>query len=156
MPRPEVIVYSDGACKPNPGPGGWAAILRSDSQERVLTGAAAHTTNNRMELQAAIAALSALNRPSRVQLHTDSIYLQRGITEWLPGWRARGWRKSDRKPVENIDLWKRLYQLTQEHQVDWRWVRAHSGDALNERVDELAYQAMERQVSGSQPRSMNP
>jgi ribonuclease HI len=145
--KPVAVIYTDGACKPNPGPGGWAAILRSQGHERVLSGGQANTTNNRMELQAAISALQALREPSQVELHTDSSYLQRGITEWLPNWVARGWRKSDRKPVRNADLWRKLHQLTQQHDVRWHWVQSHSGDPLNERVDSLAYQAIGRSRS---------
>ncbi len=142
MPRPEVIIYTDGACKPNPGPGGWAAILRYREHEKILSGGDPDTTNNRMELQAAISAFEALGGSCRVELHTDSSYLKLGITEWLPSWIARGWRKSDRKPVRNADLWQRLHELTQQHQVRWHWVQSHSGDPLNERVDSLAYQAI--------------
>lgn len=142
MPKPQVEIYTDGACMPNPGPGGWAAILRSGRREQVLSGGEADTTNNRMELQAAIAALEALKQASRVELHTDSTYLQLGITEWLPDWVARGWRKRDGKPVLNVDLWERLYTLVQRHEVQWHWVRGHRGDPDNERVDRLAYQAI--------------
>lgn len=142
MPKPPVIIYTDGACKPNPGPGGWAAILHFRGHEKVLTGAEPETTNNRMELQAAISALEVLREPSQVELHTDSSYLQQGITEWLPNWVARGWRKSDHKPVLNADLWRRLHKLTQQHDVRWHWVHSHSGDPLNERVDGLAYRAI--------------
>jgi len=154
MPRPceasriggrgKIVVYTDGACKPNPGPGGWAVVLRYRNTERQLTGGEHQTTNNRMELTAAIAALEALDQPSRVELHTDSRYLQRGITEWLSGWIARGWRKADRKPVLNADLWKQLHTLIQKHDVQWHWVRAHAGDPMNERVDALAFGAIPR------------
>jgi ribonuclease HI len=142
VPKPPVTIHTDGACKPNPGPGGWAAILRFRGHEKVLTGTEPETTNNRMELQAAISALEALLEPSLVELHTDSTYLQQGMTEWLPNWIARGWRKSDCTPVLNADLWRRLHELTQRHQVHWHWVQSHSGDPLNERVDALAYQAI--------------
>jgi len=144
MPRPEVTIYTDGACRPNPGPGGWAAILQWKGREQVLTGGHAGTTNNRMELQAAIAGLHALRQPSLVDLYTDSTYLQRGITEWLASWLARGWRKADRKPVQNADLWRQLHELIGEHEVHWHWVQAHSGNMQNERVDSLAYAAIER------------
>jgi ribonuclease HI len=144
MSRPEVAIYTDGACRPNPGPGGWAAILQWEGRERVLTGGHADTTNNRMELQAAIAGLHALKQPSFVDLYTDSTYLQRGITEWLASWVARGWRKADRKPVQNADLWRQLHELVGEHEVQWHWVHAHSGNTQNERVDSLAYAAIER------------
>jgi metal-dependent HD superfamily phosphatase/phosphodiesterase/ribonuclease HI len=149
MPRPKVTIYTDGACKPNPGPGGWAAVLRYPGREKVLTGGEPDTTSNRMELQAAISALEALREPSQVALHTDSRYMQQGITEWLPNWVARGWRKSDGKPVLNLDLWQRLYALIQQHDVRWHWVRGHSGDRQNERVDRLARQAIQR--AGSPP-----
>ena len=142
MSRPQVTIYTDGACKPNPGPGGWAAILRYRRHEKVLTGREPQTTNNRMELQAAISALEALREPCQVELYTDSKYMQQGITDWLPNWIARGWRKSDRKPVRNVDLWKRLYALIQQHDVHWHWVPGHSGDPQNERVDRLARQAI--------------
>lgn len=145
MARPKVVIYTDGACRPNPGPGGWAAVLRSGRAERVLTDSHPETTNNRMELSAAIAALEALDRPSRVELHTDSLYLQQGITQWLANWVARGWRKADLTPVLNLDLWKRLYDLIQEHEVEWHWVRGHSGDPQNERVDALALDAISHQ-----------
>jgi len=142
MDRPEVTIYTDGACKPNPGRGGWAAILRFGQEEKVLTGRESKTTNNRMELQAAISALRALPRPSRVELYTDSTYIKQGITAWLPDWIGRGWRKADGQPVLNADLWKRLSVLAQKHNVRWHWVHSHTGDPLNERVDQLAYQAM--------------
>jgi ribonuclease HI len=147
MPKTKVIIYTDGACEPNPGPGGWAAILRYGGHEKVLSGGERRTTNNRMELQAAISALEALREPCQVELHTDSRYVQMGITEWLTNWIARGWRKRDRKPVLNRDLWQRLHALIQQHDVQWHWVRSHSGDRQNERVDGLAYQAIPR--SGS-------
>ncbi len=152
MRGPTVVIYTDGACKPNPGQGGWAAVLRHDSEEQVLTGSELHTTNNRMELTAAIAALEALGRPSRVELHTDSRYLQQGITKWLPNWLARGWRGAGRKPILNADLWTRLYSLIQKHDVHWHWVRAHGEDPENVRVDALAYQAIPT-PGNSPPRS---
>ena len=142
MPKPVVTVYTDGACEPNPGPGGWAAVLYHGSHKRVLTGREPTTTSNRMELQAAISALEALREPCLVQMHTDSQYLQRGITEWLPRWVSRGWRKSDKRPVLNVELWKKLHQLTLRHEVQWHWVRGHSGDANNELANRLASQAM--------------
>jgi ribonuclease HI len=142
MAKPLVTIYTDGACEPNPGPGGWAAILRYGGHEKVLTGRAQDTTNNRMELQAAIAALQSLGGPTRVELYTDSEYLKKGITDWLPAWIARGWRRSDRRPVLNAELWKELQALTSKHQVQWRWVRGHSGDPHNERADRLANQAI--------------
>ena len=133
-----VEIWTDGGCKPNPGPGGWAAILRYGETERELSGADPATTNNRMELMAAIAALEALKRPTRVRVYTDSQYLRLGITEWLKSWKARGWRTVDKKPVKNQDLWKRLDLARTRHEVVWRWVKGHSGDPLNERADELA------------------
>ena len=142
MDQSEVTIYTDGACKPNPGPGGWAAILHLGQDETVLTGGERKTTNNRMELQAAISALSSLRRPSRVAVYTDSTYIKQGITDWLSHWMDRGWRKADGSPVLNADLWKKLAVLTQKHQVRWHWVRSHTGNPLNERVDRLAYQAI--------------
>ncbi len=137
---PHVIVYTDGACDPNPGPGGWAALLRSGDQEKVLTGSDPATTNNRMELTAAIQAFKALKQPCQVELYTDSEYLKRGITEWLPGWRARGWRRKG-GALANIDLWQELDRLLKIHQVEWHWLRGHAGHPQNERVDLLARQA---------------
>ena len=138
-----VLIHTDGACLGNPGPGGWAALLRFGGRERELSGAEADTTNNRMELMAAIAALEALSRPCKVALYTDSRYVQQGIGEWLPRWQARGWRTADGKPVKNQDLWQRLAAAAAGHQVDWHWVRGHSGHADNERVDQLARAAAE-------------
>jgi ribonuclease HI len=135
---PEVIIYTDGACSGNPGPGGWGAILMSGPHERELWGGEGHTTNNRMELMAAIKALEALKRPCRVELHTDSQYLRQGITEWMPGWKARGWRTAAKAPVKNEDLWRALDEARQRHEVAWRWVKGHSGHPLNERADGLA------------------
>jgi len=143
--KPLVTIYTDGACDPNPGPGGWAAVLLYRGAEKVLTGSERHTTNNRMELQAAISALEALGGSTRVQLHTDSEYLKRGVTEWLSRWIARGWLKSDNRPVLNVDLWQRLHALTLRHDIEWHWVRGHSGDPQNERVDRLAHQAARKQ-----------
>lgn len=137
----EVIVYTDGSCLGNPGPGGWAAILRYGEVERVLTGSQAQTTNNRMELQATIEALTTLKRTSCVRLTTDSQYVRMGITQWIHGWKKNGWRRADKKPVKNADLWQQLDTLAAKHDVTWCWVKAHNGDAMNERVDQLAYQA---------------
>jgi ribonuclease HI len=137
-----VEIHTDGACSGNPGPGGWAAILRWRGHEKELSGGEPATTNNRMELIAAIRALESLKRPMRVRLHTDSQYLQRGIREWLPRWKARGWRTADRKPVANRDLWERLDSLVNRHRVEWVWLRGHAGDPLNERVDRLARAAI--------------
>lgn len=138
---PKVIIYTDGACDPNPGPGGWAALLRYKAHEKVLTGSEMQTTNNRMELTAAVQALEALTRPSRVEIFTDSVYLKRGITEWLPVWRARRWRRKG-GALANADLWKTLGELVEKHQVAWHWVRGHAGDPDNERVDRLARQSI--------------
>lgn len=135
-----VEIWTDGACLGNPGPGGWGAVLKSGSREKELVGGEPLTTNNRMELMAAISALEALTRPSRVRLVSDSEYVIKGITEWLPGWRARGWKK-----VKNRDLWERLAEATSKHDVTWEWVRGHSGDTMNERVDRLAVAEAERQ-----------
>ena len=134
----EVVIYTDGACKGNPGPGGWGAWLRSGSHEKELWGSVAHTTNNRMELTAVIEALASLNRRCSVALYTDSEYVRNGITTWIHGWKARGWLTSDRKPVKNDDLWKRLDGLREQHDVKWHWVKGHAGDPGNERADQLA------------------
>ncbi len=146
-----VVVYTDGGARPNPGPGGWGVVLvfpgeGADGGEgrRELSGGAAHTTNNRMELTAAIEALAALPAGSRARLHTDSQYLRRGITEWLPAWRARGWRRKDGGAVENADLWRRLAELAAVHDLEWKWVRGHAGDPLNRRADALATAAAAR------------
>jgi ribonuclease HI len=134
----EVTIYTDGACKGNPGPGGWGAWLRSGEHERELWGGEAQTTNNRMELQAVIEALGALKRPSVVQLHVDSEYVRNGITTWIHGWKRRGWRTADNKPVKNVDLWQRLEAACAPHRITWHWVRGHSGVPGNERADALA------------------
>ena len=133
-----VRIYTDGACKGNPGPGGWGALLRSGERERELFGGERETTNNRMELTAVIRALDALKRPSRVEVYTDSAYVKNGITEWLPNWKRRGWKTADRKPVKNVDLWQALEAAAARHQVHWHWVRGHAGHAENERADALA------------------
>ena len=138
-----IEIYTDGACRGNPGPGGWAALLRSGTHERELSGAETQTTNNRMELTAVIRALEALRRPVRARVYSDSQYVCRGITEWLPAWQARGWRTADRKPVKNQDLWEQLAALTARHAIEWRWVRGHSGVPDNERVDRLANEAID-------------
>ena len=136
-----VEIWTDGGCKPNPGPGGWAAILRFGTVERELSGAEPVTTNNRMELTAAAEALEALTRPCTVVLHTDSEYLRNGITRWTTGWVRRRWRNAAGDPVANIDLWQRILAAAARHEIDWRWVRGHSGDTMNERADVLATQA---------------
>lgn len=136
-----VTIYTDGACEPNPGPGGWAALLIYAGQEKELTGSDPDTTNNRMELTAAVRALGALSQPSRVDVYTDSEYLRRGITEWLPGWRQRGWKRKTGK-LANIDLWQALESAIARHEISWHWVRGHAGDRNNQRVDELAGRAM--------------
>lgn len=133
-----VDIYTDGACKGNPGPGGWGALLKYGEHERELFGGESLTTNNRMELTAVIEALRALKRPSRVVVHTDSQYVQKGVTEWLRNWKQRGWKTADRKPVKNEDLWRALDALLASHQISWRWVRGHSGHPENERADALA------------------
>lgn len=138
-----VEIYSDGACRGNPGPGGWGALLRKDGHERRLCGAEPDTTNNRMELMGAIAGLRALKRPCAVTLWTDSEYVKKGMTEWLAGWKARGWKTAARAPVKNADLWQILEQEAARHQVDWRWVKGHAGHEGNEIADQLANQAID-------------
>lgn len=133
-----VEIYTDGACKGNPGPGGWGAVLTCEGRERELCGGEPETTNNRMELTAVIEALRALRQPSHVTLHTDSQYVQKGITEWIHSWKAKGWRTSARAPVKNVDLWKALDELASQHRIDWRWVKGHAGHDGNERADALA------------------
>ncbi len=137
-----VTVHTDGACSGNPGPGGWGVILQWGSHVRELKGGEPYTTNNRMELTAAIMALEALKRPCTVDLHTDSEYLRQGITDWISGWKRNGWRTAARKPVRNVDLWQRLDAVVNRHTVHWHWVRGHAGHRLNERADELAREAI--------------
>ena len=139
----QVTIYTDGACKGNPGPGGWGAWLRSGEHERELWGGERQTTNNRMELQAVIEALNALRGPSLVQMHVDSEYVRNGITTWIHGWKRRGWRTADNKPVKNVDLWQRLEAAVAPHQIEWHWVRGHTGDPGNERADALANRGVE-------------
>lgn len=139
----QVEIFTDGACKGNPGPGGWGALLRFNGVEKTLSGAEPNTTNNRMELTAAIKALEALKQPCAVDLTTDSQYVRQGITEWITQWKSRGWRTSAKKPVVNVDLWQRLDELNQTHKVSWHWVKGHSGHRENDMVDELANQAIE-------------
>jgi len=138
----KIVVFTDGACSGNPGPGGYGVILLSGQHRKELKGGEFDTTNNRMELMAAIAALEALKRPCDVELHTDSQYLRLGITEWLKGWKRNGWRTSAKKPVKNEDLWRRLDAAAQRHHVDWRWVKGHAGHDENERADELAREGL--------------
>ena len=142
MAQGVIEIFTDGACSGNPGPGGWGAVLRYGAVEKELSRAEAQTTNNRMEMMAAIEALEALKRPSRVSLTTDSTYLRDGITKWLTDWKRRGWKTADKKPVKNVDLWQRLEAAITPHQVDWHWVRGHAGHAENERADKLARQAI--------------
>jgi ribonuclease HI len=137
-----VVAYTDGACSGNPGPGGWGAVMIWGDHRRELRGAEPMTTNNRMELMAAIMTLEALKRPCHVDLHTDSQYLRQGITEWLRRWKANGWRTADKKPVKNDDLWRRLEEAASRHHVAWHWVKGHAGHDLNERADELAREAI--------------
>ena len=141
-PKRAVEIWTDGACSGNPGPGGWGAILTYRGHEKELKGGAAETTNNRMELQAAIEALSALTRRSDVTLHTDSVYVKDGITKWMPNWKMRGWKTADKKPVKNKDLWEALDAQILNHDVTWRWVKGHAGDPMNERADALARAGM--------------
>ena len=135
---PDVVIYTDGACKGNPGPGGWGVWMKSGSHEKEMHGGEASTTNNRMELTAVIEALSALKRPCHVLIYTDSEYVRKGITEWIHGWKTRGWKTADKKPVKNAELWRKLDELAAGHRVDWRWVKGHAGDPGNERADALA------------------
>jgi ribonuclease HI len=139
---PHVTVHTDGACSGNPGPGGWGALLQWNDRLRELKGGEPHTTNNRMELTAAISALEALTRPCVVDLYTDSQYLRSGVTEWIRGWKNNGWRTVDRKPVKNFDLWQRLDEAVARHQVRWHWLRGHAGHRLNERADRLAREGL--------------
>ncbi len=141
-----IEIYTDGACKGNPGPGGWGAYLRADSLEKELSGGELGTTNNRMEMTAVIEALSALKSPSHVRLFVDSQYVLQGMTQWLPGWKARGWKTASKQPVKNIDLWQRMDELVhgRGHKIDWHWVRGHDGDAGNERADALANLGVEQ------------
>lgn len=144
-------LYTDGACRGNPGPGGWGALLRANGRERELSGGDPATTNNRMELMAAIEGLLALRRSCEVDIYTDSEYLRRGITEWLPKWKASGWRTAARKPVKNADLWRRLDEATAGHQLRWHWVKGHSGHVDNERADQLANRGLDAILAGPLP-----
>ncbi len=140
--KPHVVIFTDGACSGNPGPGGWGAILMSGTHRKELAGGEAATTNNRMELFAAIAALEALKRASKVDLHTDSAYLRNGIMQWIHGWKRNGWRTADKKPVKNAELWQRLEEAAKRHEMTWHWVKGHAGHPENERADELAREGM--------------
>jgi ribonuclease HI len=143
-----VIIHTDGGAAPNPGPGGWAAILTFGDHEKELKGGEPNTTNNRMELMAAISALEALKRPCRVDLHTDSKYVQQGISQWIHGWKRNGWKTADKKPVKNGELWQRLEAAVAHHQVRWHWVKGHAGHELNERADQLVGEAIAEIKSG--------
>ena len=146
MENNQVEIYTDGACRGNPGPGGWAALMLFGEHERELSGAEAQTTNNRMELTAVIRALEALKRPVRGRIYTDSQYVRQGILEWVKNWKARGWKTADKKPVKNQDLWELLDALAQTHTLEWIWVKGHSGNVGNERVDQLANRAIDALV----------
>lgn len=152
---PHVVIYTDGACSGNPGPGGWGAILTFGDHERELSGGEPRTTNNRMELMAAIAAIEALKRPCRVDLHTDSQYLRNGIASWTKAWKRNGWRTADNKPVKNVDLWQRLDAVLKPHQVRWHWLRGHAGHDMNERADALARAAI-AQLRAKPPAAAKP
>ena len=150
MTATRVTIFTDGACKGNPGPGGWGAILISGGHRKDIWGGEPETTNNRMELMAAIQALESLKRPCAVELHSDSTYVLKGITEWMAGWKARGWKTGDKKPVKNEDLWKRLDQARLRHEVKWKWVKGHAGHELNEHADALANRGVD-EVLGAAP-----
>ncbi len=143
MSKDHVVLYTDGACRGNPGPGGWGALLVFGDIEKEISGGEDDTTNNRMELQAAISALNELKRPCRVDLHTDSTYVRDGITKWLPGWKKRGWKTAGKKPVKNRDLWEALEAAASRHEIVWHWVKGHAGHDGNERADELANQGLQ-------------
>jgi ribonuclease HI len=143
-----VQIWTDGGCKPNPGPGGWAAILRFGEHERELSGGEAETTNNRMELTAALKALEALKKPCRVALHTDSEYLRNGISRWIHGWVRANWRNAAKEPVKNLDLWQAILAAAKPHEIEWHWVRGHAGDPMNERADALATVARDKATEG--------
>lgn len=143
----QVIIFTDGACRGNPGPGGWGALLRYGKHEKKLSGAEFDTTNNRMELMAAIQALAAVSQTCSIELYTDSTYVQKGITEWMPVWKKRNWKKADNKPVKNADLWEQLDSEAKKHQIVWHWVKGHSGHIENELVDTLANRAIDKLLS---------
>ncbi|MDP1597525.1 ribonuclease HI [Phenylobacterium sp.] len=144
---PQVVIYSDGACSGNPGPGGWGAVMISGEHVRDICGGEPATTNNRMELMAAIQALEALKKPCKVELHTDSTYVMKGISEWIHGWKKRGWMTADKKPVKNDDLWRRLDLARGKHDVTWKWVKGHAGHPLNERADALARRGLKEALA---------
>nr|WP_300308541.1 ribonuclease HI [Halomonas sp.] len=146
---PSVIIYTDGGCRGNPGPGGWGALLRSGEHEKTLKGSEASTTNNRMELTAAIMALKELKRPCKVMLWTDSQYLRKGITEWIHGWIKKGWKTASRQPVKNADLWQQLLEQTERHEIEWHWIKGHSGNPGNETADRLANEAIDELLEGA-------
>ena len=150
---PQVVIHTDGACSGNPGPGGWGAVLHYGENEKELWGGELSTTNNRMELMAAIQALEALKRPCRVELHTDSKYVQQGIREWIHAWKARGWKTADKKPVKNEDLWRRLDEARARHDVQWHWIKGHAGHEFNERADELARKGIADVLAANTERS---
>lgn len=141
-----MIIFTDGACSGNPGPGGWGALLKYGDTKKELSGGELETTNNRMEMMAAIRALESLNRPIQVELYTDSVYVKDGITKWINGWKARNWKTANKKPVKNIDLWRRLERAMEPHLIDWHWIKGHAGHADNELVDELARNAIPKGV----------
>ena len=143
---PKVIIFTDGACRGNPGPGGWGALLISGGHRKEMCGGEPNTTNNRMEMLAAIMALEALKKPCAVELNTDSTYVMKGITEWMPGWKARGWKTADKKPVKNDDLWRRLDEARLRHEVKWKWVKGHAGHELNEHADALANRGIDEML----------
>ncbi len=145
----QVVIHTDGACRGNPGPGGWGALLEFRGQEKSLNGAEPLTTNNRMEMMAAIRALETLKEPCEVTLVTDSIYLKQGLNEWLPKWKVKGWRTADKKPVKNQDLWERLDAAAARHRIDWQWVKGHSGHPGNEAADRLANEAIDQMTAGA-------
>jgi ribonuclease HI len=148
MSEQRVVIHTDGACSGNPGPGGWGAILSFGDHAKELKGGEAHTTNNRMELMAAIAAIEALKRPCHVDIHTDSQYLRNGIMTWIKQWKRNGWRTADKKPVKNVDLWQRLDAALEHHTIHWHWVKGHAGHALNERADQLARDGLDEARPG--------
>lgn len=143
-----VEIFTDGACRGNPGPGGWGALLRFNDVEKTLKGSELETTNNRMELQAAISALESLSRPCKIRLTTDSRYVMDGVQQWMPNWKKRGWKTANKKPVKNVDLWQKLDELTAGHEIEWQWVKGHSGHRENEMVDQLANDAIDEMQLG--------